>query len=142
MSSIAYQNLRGYSACPGERDVVDVRLGDGADNARREFLGVGNHSASVFLAVVSRQCLTVGKQCFSMTPSQTAIERACDAVGGKAALAQMIDVSPQAVHQWTQGLRQVPAERCPEIERATSGSVRCEELRPDVAWDVLRTSVL
>ncbi len=30
----------------------------------------------------------------------------------------------------------VPAEHCPAIERATG--VRCEELRPDVAWSVLR----
>lgn len=32
----------------------------------------------------------------------------------------------------------VPAEYCPAIERATGGMVRCEELRPDVEWDVLR----
>jgi DNA-binding transcriptional regulator YdaS (Cro superfamily) len=30
----------------------------------------------------------------------------------------------------------VPAEHCPAIERATG--VRCEELRPDVPWEVLR----
>lgn len=32
----------------------------------------------------------------------------------------------------------VPAERCPAIERATNGQVRCEDLRPDVDWAVLR----
>jgi DNA-binding transcriptional regulator YdaS (Cro superfamily) len=30
----------------------------------------------------------------------------------------------------------VPAEHCPSIERETG--IRCERLRPDVAWDVLR----
>lgn len=35
----------------------------------------------------------------------------------------------------------VPAEHCPAIERATGGKVRCEELRPDVAWEVLRLQV-
>jgi DNA-binding transcriptional regulator YdaS (Cro superfamily) len=32
----------------------------------------------------------------------------------------------------------VPAEHCPSIERATQGAVRCEQLRPDVEWFVLR----
>lgn len=41
----------------------------------------------------------------------------------------------------------VPAERCPAIERFTKDKVRelgagepvtCEQLRPDVAWEVLR----
>ncbi|MDB5963863.1 MAG: putative antitoxin of bacterial toxin-antitoxin system, YdaS/YdaT, partial [Polaromonas sp.] len=27
---------------------------------------------------------------------------------------------------------------CPSCERLTNGAVTCEELRPDVAWDVLR----
>jgi DNA-binding transcriptional regulator YdaS (Cro superfamily) len=34
--------------------------------------------------------------------------------------------------------RGVPAERCPDIERVTG--VRCERLRPDVDWDVLRVA--
>ena len=42
------------------------------------------------------------------------------------------------VNQWVNGVRQVPAERCPAIERATDGAVRCEDLRPDVDWGVLR----
>ena len=42
------------------------------------------------------------------------------------------------VNQWANGVRQVPAERCPAIERATDGVVRCEDLRPDVDWGVLR----
>ena len=28
----------------------------------------------------------------------------------------------------------MPAEHCPRIERITGGSVRCEDLRPDVEW--------
>lgn len=30
------------------------------------------------------------------------------------------------------------AELCIEIEKATSGAVRCEDLRPDVDWAYLR----
>jgi len=32
----------------------------------------------------------------------------------------------------------VPADYCPTIERVTGGAVRCEDLRPDVEWSVLR----
>lgn len=67
-----------------------------------------------------------------------AIQRAIDLKGSGAALATAIDRSPQFVSQILRGERQVPAELCPVIERETAGSVRCEELRPDVAWDVLR----
>ncbi|NPI99188.1 transcriptional regulator, partial [Escherichia coli] len=37
-------------------------------------------------------------------------------------------------------VRQLPAERCPAIERATRGEVLCEELRPDIDWSYLRRS--
>lgn len=50
-----------------------------------------------------------------------------------AELARKLGRTRGAVNQWK---KQVPAEVCPEIERLTG--VRCEELRPDVAWGVLR----
>jgi len=53
-------------------------------------------------------------------------------------LAKRISVAPSLVSQWKNGTRQVPAERCVDIERATSGTVRCEDLRPDVDWAYLR----
>jgi DNA-binding transcriptional regulator YdaS (Cro superfamily) len=56
--------------------------------------------------------------------------------GSQTRLATAIDAQPQLVWQWAQpdGRRQVPAERCPSIERATDGAVTCEELRPDLRW--------
>jgi DNA-binding transcriptional regulator YdaS (Cro superfamily) len=66
------------------------------------------------------------------------------AFGGVASrLAKHFDVSDQTVVWWRKGERdgrpvRFPAELCPSCERLTSGRVRCEELRPDVAWDVLR----
>lgn len=69
-----------------------------------------------------------------MKPIQTAI----DHMGNASRLARAIGVTTQAVCFWRAGARQVPAERCPAIEAATGGLVRCEELRPDVRWDVLR----
>lgn len=57
-------------------------------------------------------------------------------MGGNAELARLLGVSPQAVSNWKRD--GVPAEKCPLIERLTEGSVRCEELRPDIEWRVLR----
>lgn len=67
-----------------------------------------------------------------------AIERAIKHFGSQAALASALGVKQPTVSEWLRGERPVPAERCPEIERATGGAVRCEDLRPDVAWAVLR----
>lgn len=56
--------------------------------------------------------------------------------GGRASLARELNVKPSALGNWKS--RGVPAERCPTIERLTSGAVRCETLRPDVEWAYLR----
>jgi len=69
-----------------------------------------------------------------MTPIQIAI----DSVGNANRLAKAINVPAQSVLFWRDGERRVPAEYCPRIEAATAGLVRCEDLRPDVRWDVLR----
>ena len=63
---------------------------------------------------------------------------ACIRVGGQASLARILGVKPPTVNQWIGADRPIPAERCPAIERATDGAVRCEELRPDVDWSVVR----
>jgi DNA-binding transcriptional regulator YdaS (Cro superfamily) len=67
------------------------------------------------------------------------LDLAAEIVGGsQATLAAALGVTKSAVNQWKTEGRQVPAEHCPEIERLTEGAVRCEQLRPDVSWDVLR----
>lgn len=53
-------------------------------------------------------------------------------------LASLLAISPVTVSLWVNSKRQVPAEYCPKIEKATDGHVTCEELRPDVNWAVLR----
>lgn len=60
--------------------------------------------------------------------------------GSIARLAKAIGIKAPIVSFWANGKRQVPAERCPDIERITNGLVTCEELRPDVNWVVLRNS--
>lgn len=64
----------------------------------------------------------------------SAIEKACAIAGGTQALADMIGVKFQTVHQWKivgSGGRPVPVERCVAIERATDGRVTRKDLRPD-----------
>lgn len=67
--------------------------------------------------------------------AMVALDEAITAAGGVGALAARIQVAASAPSMWKQRGR-VPAEHCPAIERETQ--VRCERLRPDVAWDVLR----
>lgn len=65
------------------------------------------------------------------------IDTAIRALGGVAASVRALGLNGHAtIYQWRK--TQVPAERCPSIEEATGGAVRCEDLRPDVRWDVLR----
>ena len=69
------------------------------------------------------------------------IDRAAEIVGSQVALAALLGVTKAAVSQWKDTGRRVPLEHCPAIERATNGAVRCEELRPDVPWSVLREQI-
>lgn len=63
-----------------------------------------------------------------------AITEACTALGGQRALATALRISAPTVHQWINGARRVPEDRCPEIELACKGAVTCEQLRPDLTW--------
>lgn len=58
--------------------------------------------------------------------------------GAAMELANKLGVRSVMLSQWRYGIKQVPAARCPAIERATNGAVRCEALRPDIDWSVLR----
>ena len=73
------------------------------------------------------------------TIPETHIERAIALMGGAAETVRKLGLNGHAtVYQWTK--TRVPAERCPQIEAATNGLVRCEDLRPDVQWSVLRNT--
>lgn len=75
-----------------------------------------------------------------------ALEQACLAVNGSTRLAELLTerlsargserrVSKSSISRWKK--EQVPAEFCPDIEAITG--TKCEALRPDVNWSVLRT---
>lgn len=71
---------------------------------------------------------------------KSSVDRAVEIVGTQVLLAAALGVSKSAVGQWKEEGRRVPAEHCPVIERITAGAVRCEDLRPDIEWNVLRTA--
>ncbi len=54
------------------------------------------------------------------------------------AVAIKCGVGDDYLYQVLTGRKNSPAELCIEIEKATSGEVRCEDLRPDVDWAYLR----
>lgn len=71
------------------------------------------------------------------TSSTEALNRAIKMRGGIVAFSRELGLNGHAVaNQWR--LSRVPAERCIAIEELTNGAVRCEDLRPDVNWGVLR----
>lgn len=66
------------------------------------------------------------------------LERAIEIFVTQKALADAIGVPSRNIWAWLER-GNVPAERCPAIEKATNGAVRCEDLRPDVDWAYLRS---
>jgi DNA-binding transcriptional regulator YdaS (Cro superfamily) len=58
--------------------------------------------------------------------------------GSVTEFARTLGVTPQAVCFWRDSKRQIPADKCPIIERVTVGAVTCEMLRPDVDWAYIR----
>jgi len=68
---------------------------------------------------------------------ETTLRDVIKRAGGASSLARHFGISPVSVYEWIAS-GQVPAERCPEIERITDGQVKCEELNSRVDWAYLR----
>ena len=66
--------------------------------------------------------------------SKKAIIKAIDVFGSMSSLAKAIGRPVCEVWQWKDGRRPVPAIRCIDIERVTSGAVTRIDLRPDDYW--------
>ncbi|MGE6498630.1 YdaS family helix-turn-helix protein [Cupriavidus metallidurans] len=71
----------------------------------------------------------------NLTKTPVSLDEAIEASGGLSKVAHALHISPNRLANWLK--RGVPAERCPDVEAAIG--VRCEFLRPDVNWKVLRT---
>lgn len=74
--------------------------------------------------------------------TSNAIREAVRIAGGLGKLAEAIGIEKgkyQTIQQWVLS-GSVPPKYCPEIEKATGGAVRCEDLRTDVDWSYLRST--
>lgn len=73
------------------------------------------------------------------TPKEAAA-RAIAILGGPSKTATLLQIRfRQSVEAWRKS--RVPAEYCPLVEKHTAAvgkPVRCEVLRPDIEWSVLR----
>jgi DNA-binding transcriptional regulator YdaS (Cro superfamily) len=69
------------------------------------------------------------------------LNRAISILGGLSATARILEVkTTSVVNGWR--IHRVPAEYCPAIEGATNHQVTCEQLRPDVRWDIVRAGAV
>lgn len=77
--------------------------------------------------------------------SPEAVKRAIAVYGSQAAMAEDLSCSQPTISDMARGIKPVPSEMCPLIEKGTRARghvVSCEELRPDVHWSVLRANAL
>ena len=66
----------------------------------------------------------------AMTKTFKPVADAAKKVGSMNALALLLGVQPPTVHQWRNGIRPVPVDKCLAIEKATGGLVTRKQLRP------------
>lgn len=85
-----------------------------------------------------RICTALDVCTLAAPPADGALMEAIAIIGSRTKLAKAIGATKFSVNNWLNEGEKVPLKRCPAIERATGGRVRCEQLRPDVAWGVLR----
>ncbi|MBM2884884.1 MULTISPECIES: helix-turn-helix domain-containing protein [Chromobacterium] len=67
--------------------------------------------------------------------TKSPIDAVFEVVGGPTVIARHFGLTPWAVGKWR---KQVPSDRCIELEKLTDGKVTCEYLRPDIDWGYLR----
>jgi DNA-binding transcriptional regulator YdaS (Cro superfamily) len=73
-----------------------------------------------------------------MITADCKIRQLVDLLGGARTAAEGLGVSQALVYFCLSGERRFPIDKCPVAERLTNGAIRCEDLRPDVEWAVLR----
>ena len=67
-----------------------------------------------------------------------AITRAIEHFGSQEKLAKALDVSQGAISQYATGNKRPSAEVAIRLEEASGGTIKAEDLRPDVPWHVIR----
>lgn len=67
-----------------------------------------------------------------------ALAKAIKILGGQKKLGEQLGVAQSCVWKWLHNQTSINLAKAIEIEDKTNGQVRCEELRPDINWSVLR----
>jgi DNA-binding transcriptional regulator YdaS (Cro superfamily) len=67
-----------------------------------------------------------------------AITRAIEHFGSQEKLAKALDVSQGLISQYATGQKRPSAEVAIRLEDASEGTIKAEDLRPDVPWHVIR----
>ncbi|WP_392564345.1 helix-turn-helix domain-containing protein [Orbus wheelerorum] len=73
-----------------------------------------------------------------MVKNNTFLEMAIKKIGSQKKLADEIGVVQSCVWKWLHGETRIPLDKAMNIELLTKGQVKCEELRPDINWSILR----
>ncbi|NUE95415.1 helix-turn-helix domain-containing protein [Gilliamella sp. ESL0232] len=74
-----------------------------------------------------------------MKKKNPAIKKVVDFFGGsQVETSKKLNVSKSQVWQWLNNVNAIAIEKAIDIEDKTNGAVKCEELRPDVNWSVIR----
>ncbi len=81
-------------------------------------------------AILMTQIVIYGAE--KMNDQREAMEQAVEFFGGVTNMATRLKVSRQMVHYWINGTHKVAPSRAKQIEEATHGLVKREEIRPDV----------
>ncbi|SCC31873.1 transcriptional regulator [Gilliamella intestini] len=78
-----------------------------------------------------------------MKKKNQAIKKVVDFFGGsQVETAKKLNVSKSQVWQWLNNVNSIAIEKAIDIEDKTNGAVKCEDLRPDVNWSVIRSKVV
>ena len=67
-----------------------------------------------------------------------AIKLACDMVGSQTRVAAMLGITLGAVNQWCTGRKDVPLDKAIQLEEATRGAIKVEQLCPEINLSFLR----
>ena len=70
--------------------------------------------------------------------SMNAISKAIECLGSQNQLAKAVDLTQSAISLYVTGQKRPSAEVAIRIEAATNGTVKAEDLRPDIPWHVIR----
>jgi DNA-binding transcriptional regulator YdaS (Cro superfamily) len=84
--------------------------------------------------------MSIGIPIIDVMDPKEIIKVLCNEAGGQTKLAKLLNVSQPTVNGWLNGAG-IGAESAIAIEGLTNGRFRCEQIRPDINWAIVRKSI-